>query len=211
MPPGRPPRKSLASTPDDGPVCTSQIPLFTTDNQPLADRLNFADVPRPFKNPYFTSKLAQRTASSTTTIVRKNVKQILTLERERLSGGDGFLTASQTQQKLRGLPIDPAGKKKATGTGVQKKARGNIANLKKGRLSNLTGGGGGGSGTATPTTVAHDGDESMVDSRRTTPVDDEDDSPGQGNGLLGDGFDDISPKGEILTCKQGLWEACNQV
>jgi len=163
-------------------------------SQPLADRLNFADLPRPFKNPNFVSKLAARTASSTTTIVRKGVKQILTLERERLSGGDGFLTASQTQQKLRGLPIDPAGKKKATGTGYVKKGRGNIGNFKKGRLSNLASV----SGTTTPA----DGEDSVMDSRRTTPVDDDDDeapAPLAG-GLLGDGFDDITPKGEIITC-----------
>lgn len=46
-----------------------------------------------------------------------------------------------------------------------------------------------------------DGDESVVDSRRTTPVDDEDELPAPANGLLGDGFDDISPKGEVITCE----------
>lgn len=169
-------------------------------SQPLADRLNFADTPRPFKNPHFVSKLAQRTASASTTQVRKNVKQILILERERLSGGDGFLSASQTRQKLRGEPIDPAGKKKATGTGHTTKKKGNINNLRKGRLSNLAGGGGGGSGTVTPSTVM-DGEDSVVDSRRTTPADEEDeDVPAGQTGLVGDGFDDISPKGEIITC-----------
>jgi hypothetical protein len=170
--------------------------------QPLADRLNFADTPRPFKNPHFVSKLASRTASSTTTVVRKGVKQILTLERERLSGGDGFLTASQTQQKLRGQPIDPAGKRKATGTGYVRKPKGNVGNFKKGRLSNLVAG-----GSASGTTTPADGDESVADSRRTTPVDDEDEEmaaavvpPG---GLLGDGFDDITPKGEVITCESG--------
>jgi INO80 complex subunit C len=165
----------------------------------LADRLNFADLPRPFKNPNFVSKLAARTASSSTTVVRKGVKQILALERERLSGGDGFLTASQTQQKLRGQPIDPAGKKKATGTGYVRKGRGNIGNFKKGRLGNLV-------GSASGTTTPADGEDSVMDSRRTTPVEDEDDElavPLAG-GLLGDGFDDITPKGEIITCELGL-------
>lgn len=168
--------------------------------QPLAERLNFADTPRPFKNPHFVSKLAQRTASATTTQVRKNVKQILILERERLSGGDGFLSAAQTRQKLRGEPIEPAGKRKATGTGHVSKKKGNIGNLRKGRISNLAG-----SGNVTPSL---DGEESVVDSRRTTPVDDEEeDGVGAGvgtgapNGLRGDGFDDITPKGEVITCE----------
>jgi len=159
--------------------------------------LNFADNPRPFKNPHFVSKLAARTASSTTTVVRKGVKQILTLERERLSGGDGFLTASQTQQKLRGQPIDPAGKRKATGTGYVRKPKGNVGNFKKGRLSNLA-------ASASGTTTPADGEESVVDSRRTTPVDDEDEEMASAvvppGGLLGDGFDDITPKGEVITC-----------
>lgn len=130
------------------------------------------------------------------------MKQILILERERLSGGDGFLSAAQTRQKLRGEPIDPAGKKKATGTGHTTKKRGNINNLRKGRLSNLAGGGGGGgSGTATPNSVM-DGEESVVDSRRTTPADDEEEDPAAGpSGLVGDGFDDITPKGEVITCE----------
>jgi len=105
------------------------------------------------------------------------------------------LTASQTQQKLRGQPIDPAGKKKATGTGYVRKGKGNVGNFKKGRLSTLA-------GSASGTTTPADGDESVVDSRRTTPVDDEDEevpAPLE-NGLLGDGFDDITPKGEVITC-----------
>ena len=75
-----------------------------------------------------------------------------------------------------------------------KKGRGNIGNFKKGRLSNLASV----SGTTTPA----DGEDSVMDSRRTTPVDDDDDeapAPLAG-GLLGDGFDDITPKGEIITC-----------
>ena len=105
------------------------------------------------------------------------------------------MTASQTQQKLRGQPIDPAGKKKATGTGYVRKGKGNVGNFKKGRLSTLA-------GSASGTTTPADGDESVIDSRRTTPVDDEDEeapAPLE-NGLLGDGFDDITPKGEVITC-----------
>jgi hypothetical protein len=74
-----------------------------------------------------------------------------------------------------------------------------LANFKKGRVSHLAGG----SGTATPMTGV-DGDESVVDSRRTTPVDDEDEVPAPANGLLGDGFDDISPKGEVITCEWSM-------
>jgi hypothetical protein len=100
---------------------------------------------------------------------------------------------------LRGQPIDPAGKRKATGTGYPRKHKGNIGNLKKGRLSNLAGSA---SGTSTPV----DGDDSVMDSRRTTPVDDEDEETSHGaipaDGLLGDGFDDITPKGEVITCEQ---------
>jgi INO80 complex subunit C len=69
-------------------------------------------VPRPFKNPKFASKLPQRTASAATTGFKRTVKQILTLERERVGGGDGFLSAAQTAAKARGEPIEPAKKKK---------------------------------------------------------------------------------------------------
>ena len=77
-----------------------------------------------------------------------------------------------------------------------RKGKGNAGNFKKGRLSTLA-------GSASGTTTPADGEESVMDSRRTTPADDEDeDVPAPlENGLLGDGFDDITPKGEIITCK----------
>lgn len=40
------------------------------------------------------------------------MKQLLTLERERIGGGDGFLSAAQTQAKARGETIEPPKKKK---------------------------------------------------------------------------------------------------
>ncbi|KAL7421677.1 chromatin-remodeling complex subunit ies6 [Cryptotrichosporon argae] len=79
--------------------------------QPLAERLSFAELPRPFKNPAFTSRLALRTG----TAAKKNAKQILTLERERVSGGDGFLSAAQVAAVARGEGIDGAKKRKPTG------------------------------------------------------------------------------------------------
>lgn len=80
-----------------------------TETQTLVDRLNYADAPRPFKNTSFTSKLPGRTASgASATGFKKNVKQILTLERERVSGGDGFLSAAQCAARARGEVIEPA-------------------------------------------------------------------------------------------------------
>ncbi|WVQ99324.1 hypothetical protein IAU59_006456 [Kwoniella sp. CBS 9459] len=118
------PRKSNTSTPAPG----EEGPYVPT----AADRLSYADTPRPFKNPHFVSKLPSRTATTSTSIVRKNAKQILTLERERLSGGDGFLSAAHTAAKARGEVIDVTKKKKGTGGNV--KSKGNIANLLKGRM-----------------------------------------------------------------------------
>lgn len=53
----------------------------------------------------------------------------------------------------------------------------------------------------TPSTVM-DGEESVVDSRRTTPVDDEDEEVQVPANARGDGFDDIAPKGEVITCER---------
>ena len=114
--------------------------------QTLAERLNFADAPRPFKNPHFISRLGQRTATSSTTGVKKNAKQILVLERERVSGGDGFLSAAQVLQKARGEPIDIGKKRKGLpggsgggnsgsfGHGGNKKGSGGMQNVLKGRM-----------------------------------------------------------------------------
>nr|XP_019046215.1 INO80 complex subunit C [Kwoniella bestiolae CBS 10118]OCF25145.1 INO80 complex subunit C [Kwoniella bestiolae CBS 10118] len=194
--PGRPgPRKSNTSTPapgDEGPYVPTQ-----------ADKLSYFDLPRPFKSPTYTSKLPSRTATTSTSIVRKNAKQILILERERLSGGDGFLSAVHTAAKARGEVIDITKKKKSTSSGAKK---GNIANLLKGRLKrelaqNQNGEGTGlglglgvdstvGSGTSTPANGEEgDEDEDMeVDTPQNEPVKIED---GQG--------DNNGPRKEIIT------------
>ncbi|OCF40308.1 INO80 complex subunit C [Kwoniella heveanensis CBS 569] len=163
------PRKSNTSTPAPG----EEGPYVPT----AADRLSYADTPRPFKNPAFASKLPSRTATTSTSVVRKNAKQILTLERERLSGGDGFLSAAHTAAKARGEVIDVTKKKKGSGGGGGSvKNKGNIANLLKGRmkreslgtpgaLSAGTGGGGDStmvSGATTPALEA-EGDEEDED------------------------------------------------
>jgi INO80 complex subunit C len=46
--------------------------------------------------------------------VRKSAKQILVLERERVGGGDGFLSADLTAARARGEVIEPGGKKRKT-------------------------------------------------------------------------------------------------
>ncbi|WRT66275.1 uncharacterized protein IL334_003228 [Kwoniella shivajii] len=170
------PRKSNTSTPapgDEGPYVPTP-----------ADRLSYADTPRPFKSANFVSKLPSRTATTSTSIVRKNAKQILTLERERLSGGDGFLSAVHTAAKARGEVIDITKKKKSTGGGIANlgKPRGNIANLMKGRmkrdstgLSSITGNGNGEdsvnpSGTTTPAIEDEDDDGMDVDNTTTIPI-----------------------------------------
>ncbi|TXT13789.1 hypothetical protein VHUM_01156 [Vanrija humicola] len=152
MPPRRPPkppprnapRKSNASTPapaaDDGPT--------------LLDQLNYADTPRPFKNANFVSKMPARTASGASAAgFKKNVKQILTLERERVSGGDGFLSAAQTAAKARGETIEPQKKKKKENPVGRTKANANR------------------SGFNTPLTI----DDESVMSGTVTPAEDEDD------------------------------------
>ncbi|KAK8864316.1 hypothetical protein IAR55_001563 [Kwoniella newhampshirensis] len=157
------PRKSNAGTPvpvDDGPT--------------LVERLSYADSPRPFKNPAFVSRLASRTATTSTSSVRKNAKQILVLERERLSGGDGFLSALQTAAKARGEVIDIAKKKKGVvSNGAVGGKKGNLANLLKGRMkrSSLGPGMNNGTGTSTPVTgTGGGGEESAIPSGATTPM-----------------------------------------
>ncbi|WVN88317.1 uncharacterized protein L203_103522 [Cryptococcus depauperatus CBS 7841] len=115
-------RKSNTSTPapsEDG----NSIPIAA-----IIERLSYADTPRPFKSPGFQSCLPSRTATTSTTTVKKNVKQILALERERLSGGDGFLSAAHVGMKKRGETIVLGKKKK----GAAKKN--NIQNLLKGKM-----------------------------------------------------------------------------
>ncbi|KAK4684899.1 INO80 complex subunit C, partial [Tremellales sp. Uapishka_1] len=90
-----------------------------------------------------------RTASTANT--KKNAKQILLLERERVSGGDGFLSAAQTLAKARGEVLEIGPKKKAVG--MSKK--GNIANFRKNKNVLVE-------------------EESVGESRRTTPGEEED-------------------------------------
>ncbi|WOO81304.1 Chromatin-remodeling complex subunit ies6 [Vanrija pseudolonga] len=163
MPPRRPPkppprnapRKSNASTPapaaDEGPT--------------LLDQLNYADAPRPFKNANFVSKMPARTASGASAAgFKKNVKQILTLERERVSGGDGFLSAAQTAAKARGEPIEPQKKKKKENPVGRTKVLSGAAAQRARANANR-------SGFNTPLTI----DDESVMSGTVTPAEDEDD------------------------------------
>ncbi|WWC70291.1 uncharacterized protein I206_104241 [Kwoniella pini CBS 10737] len=119
------PRKSNTSTPVPG---EEGIYIPTA-----ADKLSYSEIPKPFKSLNFKSKLPSRTATTSTLIVKKNSKQILNLERERLSGGNGFLSSIHTAAKLRGEIIDITKNKKLTGSSSTSKQRGNISNLLKGR------------------------------------------------------------------------------
>ena len=65
--------------------------------------------------------------------MRKNAKQILALERERVTGGDGFLSAVQVGAKARGEVIEVSKKKKG-GPGVN---LGGPPNIVKGRLAKM--------------------------------------------------------------------------
>ncbi|KAI9639486.1 uncharacterized protein MKK02DRAFT_39786 [Dioszegia hungarica] len=162
----------------------------------LADRLNYHDLPRPFKNPHFVSRLSVRTASTSTTGVKKNAKQILTLERERVSGGDGFLSAMQVGQKLRGEPIDTGGKKKKgsaaeAGTGPVKK--GNIANLMRGRKK-AGRPPAGASGVSTPMDVEGGVSGATTPAREESPDEEE---GGEGKAVL-TGLEGV-PRKEVFT------------
>lgn len=81
------------------------------------------------------------------------MKQLLTLERERVGGGDGFLSAAQTAAKARGEPIEP----------VKKKRKENPVGKVKAKPPRR-------SGISTPATLD---DESVV-SGTATPFEDED-------------------------------------
>ncbi|ODO09784.1 hypothetical protein I350_02001 [Cryptococcus amylolentus CBS 6273] len=112
------PRKSNTGTPVPGDDASSNI---------IVERLSYADSPRSFKSTTFTSKLSSRTATTSSTGVRKNAKQILGLERERLSGGDGFMSAQHVEMRKKGVKIELGNKKKV---GVKK---GSLQNLMKGK------------------------------------------------------------------------------
>ncbi|WWC61781.1 uncharacterized protein I303_104366 [Kwoniella dejecticola CBS 10117] len=189
-------RKSNASTPvpaDEGPY----VPT-------AADRLSYADSPRPFKSTTFVSKLPSRTATTSTSIVRKNAKQILILERERLSGGDGFLSAVHTAAKARGEVIDITKKKKASGGVGSSKPKGNIANLLRGRnLKNPR-------SDSLGMSVAGDDSASALPSGATTPAinenedGDEDEEMESTDIITPDGkpgitVEDLMPKKEVIT------------
>lgn len=146
------PRKSNTGTPvasEDGISIAAVI-----------DRLSYADAPRPFKSASFVSHLPSRTATSSSTSVRKNVKQILALERERYLGGDGFLSAQHVAMRKRGEKIELGKKKK----GVAKK--GNIQNLLKGKMKR--------DAEETPGTQEQTPAESRMTSEGTTPTLEED-------------------------------------
>jgi INO80 complex subunit C len=148
------------------------------NSQTLVDRLNFADAPRPFKNTSFVSKLPGRTASgASATGFKKNVKQILTLERERVSGGDGFLSAAQCAARARGEVIEPPKKKKKENPIGKPKGY----NL-KGRRSGLS----------TPMTLD---DESVVSGTATPNFDDNEEE--------GEGAAAPVVHREIITCGWG--------
>lgn len=225
MPKGGP-RKSNASTPLPGESDTPNLPVrpvlllhlpppflagpTLTGVQTTADRLSFADYPRPFRNPHFASRLHLRVASSTTA-AKKNAKQILTLERERYAGGDGFLSAYQTGQKARGEPIDVGSKKRKGPPGVgptgEKAKRGD--NLRgRGKKAAAaaaaaaggtetpggTEGGGSASGRGTPVPGYADGEED----------DDEEGDEGEAKRLEGLGIGgSTGTRGgkEIITCQ----------
>jgi INO80 complex subunit C len=135
--------------------------------------------------------------------VKKNVKQILTLERERVSGGDGFLTASQTAARARGEVVESAGsKKKKTGPGAGGGGVNNLPNKRGFNLKNRKSG-----GTNTPLTQ-----DGVLESGQTTPntgnnVDDD----GEGEDEEEEGVDqavkgDLElhvPHKEVITCESG--------
>ena len=126
--------------------------------------------------------------------MKKNVKQILTLERERVSGGDGFLSAAQTAAKARGEVLEVGTKKKKLKTEFSRRG----LNL-KGRASRFGSVIGTASGAATPMTED-------LDSGQSTPMqgegEDEEDGTGEGaeNGVDMSGL----PRKEVITCESAL-------
>lgn len=117
--------------------------------------------------------------------MRKNVKQILVLERERVGGGDGFLNAELTLARARGEIIEPGGKKKKTGVKLPK-GYNLMRGHRKAALSAL-------SGTSTPATEG-------LESGQSTPMvlDEEDeDEEGKSNGAKAN----VPPGKEVFTCE----------
>jgi INO80 complex subunit C len=147
--------------------------------------LSYYDIPRPFRNPNFVSRLGERTATASTSGVKKNVKQLLILERERISGGDGFLSAAQTAAKARGEPIE-VGKKKKNPAGMNRPKGWNLKGRKSGVATPMTVESGG-SGTGTPAREEED-DEEEADAEEVVAP-----------GIEANGSAEL--RQEIITCK----------
>jgi len=131
------------------------------------------------------SKLPYRTASTTTTTVRKTSKQISVLERERVGGGDGFLPANLTLARARGEVIEPGGKKKKVlGVGGVPNKRG--YNLKNRKSLNA-------SGVSTPATEG-------MESGQSTPMVDEEEEDEADVEMV----DALPPGREVFTCESEL-------
>ena len=112
----------------------------------------------------------------------------MTLERERVSGGDGFLTAAQTAARARGEVVETGGKKKKGPKDGPSKRGFNL----KGRAAKGVGGGSV-SGVATPMT------EDMESGQTTPMVDDDEGEDEDGDGQVGQ-VNGMSSK-EIITCE----------
>lgn len=137
---------------------------FKADQQLLVEKLSYADTPRPWKNPNFVSALPSRTASGATAAgFKRNAKQLLTLERERIGGGDGFLSAAQTAAKARGEPIEPVKKKKKENP--IGKPRSSLKGRRSGVATPMTIDDSEMSGSATPMEVDEDEEGEMLEDR----------------------------------------------
>lgn len=161
------------------------------DEQLLVEKLSYADAPRPWKNAAFVSALPARTASGATAAgFKRNAKQLLTLERERVGGGDGFLSAAQTAAKARGEPIEPVKKRKKENPIGKPRASAAAGAGAGAALKGRRPGHGSGSGVATPMTL----DESEM-SGTATPMDVDGD---------GDDDEDVLPddRAEVITCER---------
>ncbi|GAA5983722.1 hypothetical protein JCM10908_000395 [Rhodotorula pacifica] len=78
--------RSLSSSGRSSP---SIVGTSSSSSGLLAEDLSFADAPRPFKSPYYSQRIASVTGKRT-----KALKQIMTLERERV---DALLEAKKAQ------------------------------------------------------------------------------------------------------------------
>lgn len=109
------------------------------------------------------------------------------MERERISGGDGFLTASQTASRARGEVLELGGKKKKNPIGVPNKRGFNLKNRAVSRSKV-----GSGSGL--------EGDDGVLESGQTTPgggEEEEDDEVDIGEQVV----IPIEGRKEVFTCK----------